>query len=95
MENIKIALISEDQEYAKALGLGLLHVCRTFLIRIFLPQGFETKVTEMGADLILWDDRNTENEATKRFIKDRDNLVHLAEKPSMVRKDFSQKKLSL
>ncbi len=95
MENIKIALISEDQEYAKALGLGLLHVCRTFLIRIFLPQGFETKVTEMGADLILWDDRNTENEATKRFIKDRDNLVHLAEKPSMVRKDFSQKKLYL
>ena len=30
MEHITIILVSSDQEYGKALGLGLLHVCRSF-----------------------------------------------------------------
>ena len=38
MEHITIILVSSDQEYGKALGLGLLHVCRSFMIRILNPQ---------------------------------------------------------
>ena len=55
MEHITIVLVSSDQEYGKALGLGLLHVCRSFMIRILNPQEILQDNEKNSSDLIIWD----------------------------------------
>ena len=54
MEHITIILVSSDQEYGKALGLGLLHVCRSFMIRILNPQEILQDNERNSSDLIIW-----------------------------------------
>ncbi len=90
MEHISIALISDDRAYGKALGLGLLHVCRSFLIRLFTPQQFLQNGRKDAFDLVLWDGELPEIET-----EERERLIQLVEKPSMMRKDFHKKEFCL
>ena len=46
MENIKIALITDNREYGRALGRGLLNVCRTFVIHLFDKDCFLSDVNK-------------------------------------------------
>lgn len=94
MEHITIALVSDDQAYGKALGLGLLHVCRSFLIRLFTPQQFLQSGQEESFDLVLWDGEPPES-LTDGFTEERENVLQLVEKPSMMRKDFRKKQFCL
>ncbi len=90
MEHIRIALVSEDQAYGKALGMALLHVCRAFLIRIFNRQEIEEYTGEESFDLIVWDGALPEEEPLMQGC-----AIRLVEKPSMVRKDFSRREFCL
>ena len=90
MEHITIALVSEDQEYAKALGMGLLHVCRTFLIRLFTPQEFQARDDGEDFDLLVWDGELQEENAEPA-----QGVIKLVEKPSQVRKEFNKKDFQL
>lgn len=96
MESIKIALVTDNREYGRALGMGLLNVCRTLVIHLFDKEGFLSgmyKFYEKNAsgvfsqqfDLILWD-----GEEIKEFYGE--NMVFMAEKPYMCHKDFSGRK---
>lgn len=99
MENIKIALVSDDREYGRALGMGLLNVCRSLVIRIMSKEGFFAEMHRFHLehiqepfsdefDIILWDGE----EARESYGG---NLVFLAEKPSMINKDIKRKKFSI
>lgn len=98
MEHITIALVSDDQAYGKALGLGLLHVCRSFLIRLFTPQQFLQDDHESSFDLVLWDGEAPEElseEMTEKLNAEQENILKLVEKPSMIKKDFHKKEFCL
>ena len=92
MENIVIGIVSADQDYAKALGLSLLSVCDDFLIKYYETNNFisdwnERDITDQF-DLILWDGREVEDTYGGK-------LILLAEKASLVKKDFHEKNFSL
>lgn len=54
MENIFIAIATEDKEYGRALGLALLSVCRSFIIRLIDPAQLEEDWRPF--DIILMDE---------------------------------------
>lgn len=102
MEHITIALVSDDQAYGKALGLGLLHVCRSFLIRLFTPQQFLQDGREGSFDLVLWDGKMPEGlpeeargDLIEKYTAEQEYLIMLMEKPSMLKKDFYKKEFCL
>ena len=90
MEHITIILVSSDQEYGKALGLGLLHVCRSFMIRILNPQEILQDNEKNSSDLIIWDGELPEEADTMQGC-----MIQLVEKPSMIRMDFRKKEFCL
>lgn len=90
MEHITIVLVSSDQEYGKALGLGLLHVCRSFMIRILNPQEILQDNEKNSSDLIIWD-----GELPEEADAMQDRMIQLVEKPSMIRMDFRKKEFCL
>ena len=94
MEPITIALVSDDQAYGKALGLGMLHVCRSFLIRLFTPQQFLQDGQEEPFDLVVWDGE-LPGEMTEEMTVEQKSVIQLVEKPSMMRKDFRKKEFCL
>lgn len=69
MENLNIAIVSDDKNYAKALGMAILNVCQTLIINIFksdeLAAEQDTSCAPNGEgrfcsfDLILWDGLET------------------------------------
>ena len=54
MENIFIAIAAEDKDYGRALGLALLSVCRSFIIRLVSPSQLAEDWRPF--DLILMDE---------------------------------------
>ncbi len=97
MENISVAVITDDGEYGRALGLSLLSVCRSFIIKVILKENFtktlesiysENSTLSEEYDLILWDGP----EAMDVYG---DNLIMMTEKPSMVSRDHKRKKFSV
>lgn len=99
MENIKIALITDNREYGRALGRGLLNVCRTFVIHLFDKDGFLSDVNKFydenkdrlfleRFDLILWD-----GEEIKSYYGG--NIIYISEKLSAVKKNFDKKKFCI
>lgn len=86
MENIFIAIVTDDKEYGRSLSLGMLNVCRGFIIRIFSAEEFLTVNREY--DLILWD-----GDEVSRVYGGR--IIYLAEKPSDVAKNIAEKRFSI
>ena len=80
MENIFIAIVTDDKEYGRSLSLGMLNVCRGFIIRIFTAEEFLTVKKEY--DLVLWDG----NEVSRVYGG---RIIYLAEKPSEVAKNIA------
>ena len=91
MEHITIILVSSDQEYGKALGLGLPY---TFvdpsMIRILNPQEILQDNEKNSSDLIIWDGELPEEADTMQGC-----MIQLVEKPSMIRMDFRKKEFCL
>lgn len=96
MENITVGIVSGNRDYGKALGLSLMSVCDEFIIHYYDARRF---ISEWNAykgeglytgrfDLILWDGPEMKDSYTG-------NIVYLAEKASLVRRDFAAKKFSL
>ena len=81
MENIKIALITKDRDYGKALGLALVDVYRNFTVTLFQSVPLHNELDKM--DLVLID--NDVN------IKINGKNIWLAEKQSQIYKDYEEK----
>jgi len=86
MENIFIAIVTDDKEYGRSLSLGMLNVCRGFIIRIFTAEEFLTVKKEY--DLVLWDG----NEVSRVYGG---RIIYLAEKPSEVARNLAEKRFSI
>lgn len=86
MENIFIAIVTDDKEYGRSLSLGMLNVCRGFIIRIFSAEEFLNVNREY--DLVLWD-----GDEVSRVYGGR--IIYLAEKPSDVAKNIAEKRFSI
>lgn len=86
MENIFIAIVTDDKEYGRSLSLGMLNVCRGFIIRIFTAEEFLTVKKEY--DLVLWDG----NEVSRVYGG---RIIYLAEKPSEVAKNIAEKRFCI
>ncbi|MCQ4636284.1 hypothetical protein NE619_06045 [Anaerovorax odorimutans] len=83
MENIKLAIISEDREYGRALSLALVDVYKNFTITLYQSDPLHS---ELGAfDLILKD--------SQAGIGGK--IIGLAEKPSMVDRNYENKAFQL
>ena len=97
MENISVAVITDDREYGRALGLSLLSVCRTFIIKVILKENFTEIVEHIYSDnrtlseeydLILWDG----TEVSEVYGG---NLVMMTEKPTKAVRDHKDKRFSI
>ena len=99
MENIRIAIVTGEREYGRALSMSLLNVCRDFVIKIYDSRQFiketsgslskEMQQSFCGKfDLILWD-----GEEIRQSYGG--NIVYLAEKASLTIRDYTQKKFCL
>lgn len=99
MENISLLIVTDENEYGKALGMALLSACKNFVIKIFAKQEFIKRnkyflkersdvIFSEQFDLILWD-----GDEVKEIYKG--NLIFMAEKPSMFSKNFTDKRFCL
>lgn len=86
MESIFVAIVTGNAEYGRSLSLGILSVCRSFIIRIYSMEEFASE--ERKFDIVLWDGE-TRSEDTE------DKIIYLVEKPSDVAKNASQKKFCI
>lgn len=86
MENIFIAIVTDDKEYGRSLSLGILSICRGFIIRIFNAEEFLSEDREY--DLILWDGDEVSQVYGGR-------IIYLAEKPSDIAKNIAEKRFSI
>lgn len=86
MESIFVAIVTGDREYGRSLSLGILSICRSFIIRIFSAEEFLSENREF--DMVLWDG----NEAKVAYGG---RIVYLAEKPSDVLKNAAQKRFCI
>lgn len=87
MENMELAIVTDDAEYGRALSLGLLKLCRSFIMNVFSKDAFLDRMREgcengeapfSGKfDIVLWDGSEAGNICGG-------NIVMLAEKPSSV-----------
>ena len=87
MENMNIAIVTEDKDYGRACGLAILNVCRTLVVNIVTKDEFAT-VGECsgedsddgrfyyGFDIVIWDGPFCEE-----YL--REGTVFLVDKPSM------------
>lgn len=99
MENIDIVLVTDDREYARALGAALISMDRSMLVNAMSKNEFIEKSKEscedmhktyfsQSFDLILWDGK----EAIHFYGG---NIIFLTEKPSMAVKDINEKKFCI
>ena len=84
MENIKLAVIPEDREYGRALGLALVDVYKTFTVTLYKSVPLHTQLNSF--DLILTDQKD---------ITAENNWICLVEKPSQTDRDYENKRFSL
>ena len=99
MENISIAVITDNTEYGRAFGLSILNIYRSFIISIFNKDEFldraKAKIdgnsyAAFGRqyDLILWDGKEVQDIY-------RGNIVFMTEKPAFAVKNFYENKYSI
>ena len=84
MENIKLAVITEDREYGRALGLALVDAYKSFTVTLYKSEPLHKS---LGAfDLVLTDQAGEKAE---------DNRICLVEKPSQTDRDYERRRFSL
>ena len=99
MENISVAVVTDNENYGKALSAGLLNVDRSFIISLINKDEFMVKMKKCSSDgrgvyftqsfdLILWD-----GEEAYSFYEG--NIVFLTETPSVAVKDSGQMKFCI
>lgn len=99
MENISLAIVTNDKMYGKALGIALLNVCGTFLIKVFSWDEFvrergryynqePTGVFSSSFDMILWDGQEAEAAYGGKVIL-------LTDDPARAVKNYNDKRFSL
>lgn len=88
MENLNIAIVSDDKNYAKALGMAILNVCQTLIINIFkrdeLATGQDASCAPHGDgrfcsfDLILWDglEEEWDEDIPRIFLVDHSSMTY-------------------
>ena len=81
MENIRIAVISENRDYGRALGLALVDVYRNFTVTLFRSVPAHDELDKM--DLVLTD--------TQQEIEIKGKFIMLVEKISQIDKDYEAK----
>lgn len=81
MENIRIAVISENRDYGKALGLALVDVYRNFTVTLFRGVPMHNELDKM--DLVLTD--------TQQDLEIRGKNIMLVEKISQIDKNYDGK----
>ncbi len=86
MDNIFIAIVTNDKEYGRSLSLSMLSVCRSLIIRIFNAEEFLSE--ERDYDIILWDGEEVREAYGGR-------IVYLAKKPSDVVKNTAAKRFCI
>lgn len=86
MESIFVAIVTDDRAYGRSLSLGILSVCRSFIVRIYSAEEFLSEEREF--DMVLWDG----DEAKVAYGG---RIVFLAEKPSEVLKSAAEKKFCI
>lgn len=85
MENIKLALITKDQEYGRALGLALVEVYKNFTVTLYQSAPLHNELDRV--DLILSDQE--EQDTIRR------NWIQLVEKASQADKNYEDKEFRL
>jgi MinD-like ATPase involved in chromosome partitioning or flagellar assembly len=99
MENIKLAIVTDDREYGKAMALALINVYKSFIVKVYMTEEFLYEKDEYYKkynegiftqlyDLILWDGEEARNSFGG-------NIIHMASKPSMIGKDYNGRRFSL
>lgn len=83
MENIFLAVVTDDKEYGRSLSLAMLSVCRSFIIRIFTAEEFLRESRDF--DLVLWDGEEVREAYGGR-------IIYLTEKSSEAVNNLSEKK---
>lgn len=78
MENIKVALITGDREYGKAMGLALVDVYRNFTVTLFQSAPVHNELDDM--DLVLTDDYGD--------FEIQGKYIYLTEKNSQIDKNY-------
>lgn len=81
MENIKVALITGDREYGKALGLALVDVYRNFTVTLFQSVPVHNELDDM--DLVLSDNYGD--------FQIQGKYIYLTEKNSQIDKNYDDK----
>ncbi|MDO4392828.1 MAG: hypothetical protein Q4C80_00235 [Bacillota bacterium] len=87
MENLNIAIVTDDKEYGKACGRAIINVCRTLVVNIFTKEEFAAVEEKdavpadhsrfyYGFDIVLWDGPFCEERLRK-------GTIFLVDKPSM------------
>lgn len=99
MENISIAIVTDDKMYGKALGVAILNICGTFMIKIcsweeFLEERdrfYENEsagVFSNSFDIILWDGKADDDAYGGKIIL-------LTADPARAIRNYPEKKFSL
>lgn len=83
MENIRLAVITKDKEYGRALSLALVTVYQTFTVTLYQSEPAHGRLEEF--DLVLKDYESMNRGA----------CIFLVEKPSMVLKDYENRSFRL
>lgn len=86
MENIFLAVVTDDKEYGRALSLAMLSICRSFIIKIFTAEAFFCQKCQV--DLILWDGEEAKGAYGGK-------IIYLAEKSSDTVKNLPGKRFCL
>ncbi|MDO4485662.1 MAG: hypothetical protein Q4C46_03605 [Bacillota bacterium] len=99
MEKISLAIVTEDREYGRALGMALLNICGSLLIRIYNWNELISERTEYYGndsdgvyssrfDIILWDGEEAESVYG-------DKIVLLTENPAKAVRNYREQRFSL
>ena len=99
MENISLAIVTDDKKYGKALGIALLNICGTFLLKVYTWDEFVREreqyyiqepsgVFSNNFDMLLWDGDEAENAYGGKVIL-------MTSDPVRAVKNYNEKKLSL
>lgn len=86
MENIKLAIITKDRDYGRALSLALVDVYKTFTVTLYQSEPVHKTLEQF--DLVLKDGGDCEE-------SEGSSCVYLVEKPSMIQKDYENRRFRL